>query len=216
MDNGYRAEQLLVVGAHLRRDAGEHGRRVEGAGPVGHLAAEVNLGALGDGVLDLTRSVRRGRPVRPSARAWCPRSSGRRCCHWPALATNPCRNSSKTEDSTIIRFDDVHTCPALPNLPATAARRRLVDVGAGEHDERVRATEFQHGFLHVPTGEFADGAAGAFGSGQRNTSAARAGDHRRDLIGGGEHVLVDPMRGARRVQQLGQPQRLLRAVARHV
>ena len=64
VDNGYRSEQLLVVGAHLRGDAGEHRRRVEGPGPVGHLAAEVDLGALGDGVLDLVDEIGAGRKRR--------------------------------------------------------------------------------------------------------------------------------------------------------
>ena len=92
-------------------------------------------------------------------------------------------------------------------------RDRAVEVGARQDDQRVGSAQLQHAFLEVLSGERADRSAGSFGAGQRNALQLRAGDHRRHLLAGGEHVLIHPGGSARGVDDLGDPQRLLRAVA---
>ena len=74
------------------------------------------------------------------------------------------------------RFDAVQACPPLASRPTTAAFGGGVDIGVGEHHERVRAAEFEHELLHVPAGDLADGGPGLLRSGHRNALDAGVGD----------------------------------------
>ena len=66
----------------------------------------------------------------------------------------------------------------------------LVHVGGVEHDVGVGATELEHDLLEVAAGFSGDGRAGTLGAGERDAVDTRVGDHRRDLLVGGEQVDV--------------------------
>jgi hypothetical protein len=80
-----------------------------------------------------------------------------------------------------------------------------VDVGIGKHDEGIGAAELEDALFEVASGEFADGAAGTLGTGQRHSLQDRAGNHGGDLVVGCEHVLVRARRETGSVKKFGDP-----------
>ncbi len=109
-------------------------------------------------------------------------------------------------------------------LRARAAVRAAVQVGVGQHDERVRAAQLEHLLLDTRRGERRDASSDLARAGERDRGDARVPDQPLDLGAGHEHRPEQPIREARVAEHLLDRQRRLRhvrgvledgAVARH-
>ena len=94
---------------------------------------------------------------------------------------------------TIIRLLELHAWPTFSIRVSQAVSARRVHVVGVEDDVGVGAAELQHDLLQVAPAVRGDSGAGPLGAGQRDALHSRVGDHRRDLVVGGEHVHVDPV-----------------------
>ena len=65
-------------------------------------------------------------------------------------------NSSAIGRSTMILRADMQIWPWWRNAPNAAAFDRVVEVGIGEDDERVRAAELEHDPLQLPPGRLGE------------------------------------------------------------
>lgn len=97
-------------------------------------------------------------------------------------------------------FVRVAGLPVVVDPRAPGQGRHSGHVGGVEHDERVRAAEFEHALLQVPPRGRGDDRSGALGSCQRHTLNPGIGDDGVDLLVGGEDVEVSPV-GQTRVEE---------------
>jgi hypothetical protein len=142
VDDGDRPEQLLVVGAHRRRDAGQDGRLHERARKVGAPAADDDRRALGGCVLDLVNQGLR-RPLR--------RQPGECRCGVGRVARRERReaiaHAGHEHGVVLVEHDEaLGRHAALAHVLEAAPDRRIdgaLQVLGVEHDERVAAAEVE-------------------------------------------------------------------------
>src|SRR3954451_21214120 len=209
VDDGGGAEQLLVVGPHLGRDAGEQGGLDEGALVVRTPAAGQHRGALVDGVLDLRVQVLSG-ALRGQG------GQRRRRVGGVTRGEGGERLLEAGHEVVVDVLGDDDPFGGDAGLPAVLHPSRggrldgPPEVLGVEHDERVAAAQLEDRLLQVAPGDLGDARAGLLTAGQRDALDVRVGDDLLDVGDAQEDVGVDALGGAGVAEQLLQRERALR------
>src|SRR5205814_8690260 len=106
------------------------------------------------------------------------------------------------------------TLPGVLDARLDGDLRRLLQIGAREHDERVRAAQLQHDFLEIAACRLADAPAGAFASGERGGGNPRVLEQLSDAVRLDEQRLEHSLRESRPAEDLLYRQRRLGNVRR--
>src|SRR4051812_40943734 len=209
VDDGGGAEQLLVVGPHLGRDAGEQGGLDEGALVVRTPAAGQHRGALVDGVLDLRVQVLSG-ALRGQG------GQRRRRVGGVTRGEGGERLLEAGHEVVVDVLGDDDPLGGDAGLAAVLHPSRggrldgPPEVLGVEHDERVAAAQLEDRLLQVAPGDLGDARAGLLTAGQRDALDVRVGDDLLDVGDAKEDVGVDALGGAGVAEQLLQRERALR------
>ena len=129
-----------------------------------------------------------------------------------SAALNFSKNSSAISSDDDDPLGGDAALPAVVHPTPQRPLNRLVQVGVGQRDQRVRAAQLHGGLLEVLAGPGRDDRARALAAGQRNAAHPRVVDQHVDLILGGEQVGVRALRGTCFGQQLLEGGRRLRHV----
>src|SRR3954447_24566806 len=209
VDDGGRAEQLLGVRPHLRRDVGEDRRLDEGAGVLRAPAAGDHRRTLVDRVLDLRVQVLGRLLARQRGQR------GRRVAGVAGGEGGERLLESLDEGLVDVLGDDqpLGRDAGLAGVLHPAHRGGLdgaAEVLGVEHDERVAAAELEHRLLQVLAGQRRHAAAGPLAPGQGDALDVGVGDDLLDVGDPQEHVGVDALGRAGVAEELLERERALR------
>ena len=183
------AEDLVLDDLGVLGGAGDHGRRVEGAGAVGQLAAALGARAGGDGALDEARGRGRAGRARRAGRGWCASSIGSPTTSRSTLCRKRSMNASRT---SLVDVDPRGGRAVLAAVGERADDRALggrLEVGVLEHHERRLAAELHVHALDRAGGLAHHARAGAGGAGDRDQrDVLVAGERAADLRPGPGHA----------------------------
>ena len=177
-DRRHRPEDLLLGQPRVERDVGEHGGRVEVAGPVRRRRRRPGPSRRGR-----RRRRRARRPSPGSSRRSAGRPARRRRCRGPTRraairSASRSANSSATERCTRKRLAAVQASPMLRILAIIAPVDRGVEVGVVEHEERGVAAELHRGAQDLVRGLLQQHAAHGGRAGERQLAGPAVADQR--------------------------------------
>ena len=167
-DRHHRPERLLPVDPHLRRHAGEHGRREHGPSDVPPASAVAPL-ALASSTSSVTCCMAASLTTGPTI---VPASNGSPTVSARARAASLGEEHRRPTGRRRSARSTCRSGPACKNAPKLAAAAAAFEVGVVEHDQRRLAAELEQRALEVAAGLLGDDRADLRRAGEVDPSAS--------------------------------------------